>query len=98
MGIPESHEIFPFLERTANHYLKKDTLKADGSIDQFLNLVEISNPDLNEEDLENLVDKFIAELDACVLSYFGFHWDHADLIVDQVCVLFFVFKSPYLIP
>ena len=38
-----------------------------------------------EPDADSLFIKLVEEFERCILSYFGFHWSHADLMISQVC-------------
>ncbi|KAF5741877.1 hypothetical protein HS088_TW10G00884 [Tripterygium wilfordii] len=38
----------------------------------------------NEPDADSLFVKLVEEFERCTLSYFAFHWSHADLMISQV--------------
>ncbi|KAL5070355.1 hypothetical protein RYX36_021242, partial [Vicia faba] len=38
----------------------------------------------NEPDADSLYVKFVEEFERCILSYFGFHWNHCDILISQV--------------
>ncbi|KAJ8764702.1 hypothetical protein K2173_007791 [Erythroxylum novogranatense] len=38
----------------------------------------------DEPDADSLFVKLLEELERCILSYFAFHWSHADLLISQV--------------
>ncbi|CAI5509205.1 unnamed protein product, partial [Closterium sp. Naga37s-1] len=38
----------------------------------------------SEAEVEQVGEELSAELDACMLSYFGFHWPHSALMIEQV--------------
>lgn len=38
----------------------------------------------DEVEADSLFVKLLEELERCILSYFAFHWSHADLIMHQV--------------
>jgi len=37
-----------------------------------------------EPDADSLYVKLVEEFERCILSYFAFHWSHADLLISQV--------------
>ena len=37
-----------------------------------------------EPDSDSLFVKLVEEFERCILSYFAFHWSHADLLIGQV--------------
>lgn len=39
-----------------------------------------------ELDGDSLFIKLVEEFERCILSYFAFHWSHADLMISQVIV------------
>ena len=38
----------------------------------------------DEHEADSLFVKLLEEFERCILSYFAFHWSHADLIMHQV--------------
>ncbi|KAL5072358.1 hypothetical protein RYX36_011342 [Vicia faba] len=38
----------------------------------------------NEPDADSLYVKLVEEFERCILSYFGFHWNHCDILISQV--------------
>ncbi|GMI73861.1 hypothetical protein like AT1G06750 [Hibiscus trionum] len=38
----------------------------------------------NELDVDSLYVKLVEEFERCILSYFAFHWSHADIMISQV--------------
>lgn len=38
----------------------------------------------DEPDADSLFVKLLEEFERCILSYFAFHWSHADLLISQV--------------
>ncbi|GLU03627.1 hypothetical protein SLE2022_208160 [Rubroshorea leprosula] len=38
----------------------------------------------SEPDVDSLYVKLVEEFERCILSYFAFHWSHADLMISQV--------------
>lgn len=43
-----------------------------------------------EPGADSLFIKLVEEFERCILSYFAYHWSHADLMISQVCV-----KNPF---
>lgn len=44
----------------------------------------------NETDVDSLFVKLVEEFERCILSYFAFHWCHADLTITQVIIYVYV--------
>lgn len=38
----------------------------------------------NEPEADSLLVKLVEEFERCILSYFAFHWSHADITISQV--------------
>uniref|UniRef100_A0A7N0T3V6 Zeta toxin domain-containing protein n=1 Tax=Kalanchoe fedtschenkoi TaxID=63787 RepID=A0A7N0T3V6_KALFE len=73
MGFTDRREC-PNLCKLASEYIRK----ADGCEDDIYTFFS------NEPDADSLFVKLIEEFERCILSYFGFHWDQADLMISQV--------------
>lgn len=41
-----------------------------------------------EPDVDSLYVKLVEEFERCILSYFAFHWSHADLMISQVIKIY----------
>lgn len=41
----------------------------------------------SEIDADSLYVKLVEEFERCILSYFAFHWNHADFMIAQVVLL-----------
>lgn len=39
----------------------------------------------DEPDADSLFVKLVEEFERCILSYFAFHWSHAEIMISQVC-------------
>lgn len=53
---------------------------------------------VNEPNADSLFVKLVEEFERCILSYFGFHWGHAELMISQVpwkWVLFHIMYDLY---
>ncbi|KAK7284088.1 hypothetical protein RJT34_18827 [Clitoria ternatea] len=64
----------PHLCRLASEYIRK----CDGCEDDIYAFFK------NEPDADSLYVKLVEEFERCILSYFGYHWSYADLIMSQV--------------
>ncbi|CAL0326868.1 unnamed protein product [Lupinus luteus] len=64
----------PHLCRLASEYIRK----CEGCEDDIYAFFE------NEPDADSLYVKLVEEFERCILSYFGFHWRHGDLMMSQV--------------
>lgn len=73
MGFTDRREC-PNLCKLACEYIRK----ADGCEDDIYTFFS------GEPDADSLFVKLIEEFERCILSYFGFHWDQADLMISQV--------------
>eukprot|EP00897_Mesotaenium_endlicherianum_P009991 jgi/Mesen1/901/ME001156S00135 len=81
VGVPPDHPVAAPLAQAAEDYLKGDKSKADHSRDEVLALICSATEAQSEITLT--AQHLVAELDACLVTYFGFHWHHADVLVDQ---------------
>ncbi|KAE9585542.1 putative Zeta toxin domain-containing protein [Lupinus albus] len=63
----------PHLCRLASEYIRK----CEGCEDDIYAFFE------NEPDADSLYVKLVEEFERCILSYFGFHWRHGDLMMTQ---------------
>ncbi|KAJ8749484.1 hypothetical protein K2173_025679 [Erythroxylum novogranatense] len=73
MGIVDKRQC-PQLNKLAAEYIKK----CEGcEEDMFSFFAEEPNAD-------SLFVKLVEEFERCILSYFAFHWSHADLLISQV--------------
>ncbi|GAV83355.1 Zeta_toxin domain-containing protein, partial [Cephalotus follicularis] len=73
MGFKDRREC-PQLCKLAAEYIKK----CDGCEDDIYTFFS------NEPDADSLFVKLVEEFERCILSYFAFHWSHADLMISQV--------------
>ncbi|CAN0886431.1 Calmodulin calcium-dependent NAD kinase [Linum grandiflorum] len=64
----------PHLCKLASEYIRK-TETCEEDVYAFF---------ADELDADSLFVKLVEELERCILSYFAFHWTHADLIISQV--------------
>lgn len=64
----------PHLCRLASEYIRK----YEGFEDDIYAFFE------NEPDADSLYVKLVEEFERCILSYFGFHWNHCDIMISQV--------------
>ncbi len=70
--------------KVAEDYLKGDKSSADDSRENACILVSGSSEDESEE--KWLYHELLKELDACMLAYFSFHWNHASALLEHVGV------------
>lgn len=73
MGFKDRREC-PQLCKLASEYIKK----SEGCEDDIYTFFE------GEQDVDSLFVKLVEEFERCILSYFAFHWSHADLMISQV--------------
>ncbi|XP_057438582.1 calmodulin calcium-dependent NAD kinase-like isoform X2 [Lotus japonicus] len=64
----------PHLCRLASEYIRK----CEGCEDDIYAFFE------REPDADSLYVKLVEEFERCILSYFGFHWNHGDIMISQV--------------
>ncbi|MBA0736393.1 hypothetical protein Gogos_009952 [Gossypium gossypioides] len=64
----------PLLCKLATEYIRK----CDGCEEDIYTYFS------NEPDVDSLFVKLVEEFERCILSYFAFHWSHADLMISQV--------------
>jgi hypothetical protein len=76
MGFKD-RRICPDLCRLASEYISK----CEGFEDDIYAYFE------NEPDCDSLYVKLVEEFERCILSYFGFHWNHCDILISQVCLI-----------
>ncbi|XWS36383.1 hypothetical protein CRYUN_Cryun20dG0080600 [Craigia yunnanensis] len=73
MGFKDRRER-PLLCKLAAEYIRK----SEGCEDDIYTFFS------NEPDVDSLLVKLLEEFERCILSYFAFHWSHADLMISQV--------------
>ncbi|KAL5100016.1 hypothetical protein RYX36_004343, partial [Vicia faba] len=73
MGFKD-RRIGPDICRLASEYISK----YEGFEDDIYAYFE------NEPDADSLYVKLVEEFERCILSYFGFHWNHCDILISQV--------------
>ncbi|CAI8585340.1 unnamed protein product [Vicia faba] len=73
MGFKD-RRIGPDICRLASEYISK----YEGFEDDIYSYFE------NEPDADSLYVKLVEEFERCILSYFGFHWNHCDILISQV--------------
>ncbi|KAL5076647.1 hypothetical protein RYX36_015631 [Vicia faba] len=73
MGFKD-RRIGPDICRLASEYISK----YEGFEDDIYAYFE------NEPDADSLYVKLVEEFEICILSYFGFHWNHCDILISQV--------------
>jgi len=78
MGFKD-RRICPDLCRLASEYISK----CEGFEDDIYAYFE------NEPDCDSLYVKLVEEFERCILSYFGFHWNHCDILISQVCFVIY---------
>lgn len=61
--------------------MRGDKSKSDTSRDELMALAVEACSCLKQDMVCNLSEDLVKELDACILSFFGFHWNHADLLL-----------------
>ena len=84
MGIPPDHGSAPALATAAEAYLRGDKSASDCSRHRLFLLVSSACALVTAEEIKELGQALVGELDACMLAYFGFHWHHAETLLDQV--------------
>ncbi|TYH11301.1 hypothetical protein ES288_A07G247300v1 [Gossypium darwinii] len=73
MGFKDRREC-PLLCKLSAEYIRK----LEGCEDDIYTFFS------NEPDVDSLFVKLVEEFERCILSYFAFHWCHADLMITQV--------------
>ncbi|XP_022759753.1 uncharacterized protein LOC111306110 isoform X1 [Durio zibethinus] len=73
MGFKDRREC-PLLCKLAAEYIRK----SEGCEEDIYTFFS------NEPDVDSLFVKLLEEFERCILSYFAFHWSHADLMICQV--------------
>ncbi|KAM7254092.1 hypothetical protein ACFE04_031774 [Oxalis oulophora] len=73
MGFKDKREC-PHLCKLASEYIRK----YDGFEDDIYTFFSA------EPDADSLFVKLVEEFERCILSYFAFHWSHADLMISQI--------------
>ncbi|CAI0385605.1 unnamed protein product [Linum tenue] len=73
MGFADKRQC-PHLCKLAAEYIRKTETCEEDAFTFFA----------EELDADSLFVKLVEELERCILSYFAFHWSHADLIISQV--------------
>jgi len=73
MGFKDRREC-PHLCKLANEYIRKS-----GSCEE-----DIYSFFSEEPGADSLFIKLVEEFERCILSYFAYHWSHADLMISQV--------------
>ncbi|KAL1188000.1 Calmodulin calcium-dependent NAD kinase [Cardamine amara subsp. amara] len=73
MGFKDRREC-PHLCKLANEYIRKS-----GSCEE-----DIYGFFAEEPDADTLFIKLVEEFERCILSYFAYHWCHADLMISQI--------------
>lgn len=69
------------LSKLADDYLRVNRSSSDGGRENtFMCLTSL----LSEDEIESFYVDIVREFEACMLSYFSFHWDHSSVIIDQV--------------
>ncbi|CAI5523716.1 unnamed protein product [Closterium sp. Naga37s-1] len=87
LGLPTDLAAVALLAQAADDYVWGDKSTSDKSRANLLALVAQTGGGSAEGEAEageELGEELIAELDACMLSYFGFHWPHSALMIEQV--------------
>lgn len=88
LGIPPELAAAHLLAQAADDYVKGDKSRADKSRENLLALAASACSQVAQQDherhVQKLTRKLIQELDTCMLAYFGFHWHHAGLLIEQV--------------
>lgn len=69
-----------WLSKFADDYLVNRNSSDGGQENIFVHLTGL----LSEDEIESLYVELLREFEACMLSYFSFHWDHSSHIIDQV--------------
>lgn len=75
MGFADKREC-PHLCKLASDYI----IKTDDSEENIYSFFA------EEPDADSLYIKLVEEFERCILSYFGFHWNHAHLMISQVII------------
>ncbi|XP_022771219.1 uncharacterized protein LOC111314291 [Durio zibethinus] len=73
MGFKDRREC-PLLCKLASEYIRK----SEGCEEDIYTFFS------NEPDVDSLFVKLVEEFERCILSYFAFHWSHADLTISQI--------------
>ncbi|XP_031372130.1 uncharacterized protein LOC116187528 [Punica granatum] len=73
LGFKDRREC-PHLCKLASEYMRK----SEGCEDDIYTFFA------DEPDADSLFVKLVEEFERCTLSYFGFHWSHAELMISQV--------------
>ncbi|CAN8247518.1 unnamed protein product [Cochlearia groenlandica] len=73
MGFKDRREC-PHLCKLANEYIRKSDCSEEDIYSFFS----------EEPDADSLFIKLVEEFERCILSYFAYHWSHADLMISQI--------------
>eukprot|EP00898_Chlorokybus_atmophyticus_P001749 jgi/Chlat1/2575/Chrsp175S02416 len=80
LGLNSTDSTAPWLCKVAMKYIRGDKSASDTSREHLIRLAENACAE-TPLDVTDLAADLVAELDACMYSYFGFHWDHADMLL-----------------
>jgi hypothetical protein len=82
IGLQACDVCYDTFMKVAEHYVRGDKSKSDTSRDELMALAVDACSCLNEERVGDLTQDLVKELDACILSFFGFHWNNAELLLE----------------
>lgn len=81
IGLQPCDVCYDVFKKVAEHYVRGNKSKGDTSRDELMALAVDACSCLDEAMIRRLTQDLVKELDACILSFFGFHWDHADMLL-----------------
>ncbi|CAM6081855.1 unnamed protein product [Calypogeia fissa] len=84
MGLDSDTPAAKRLAKVAEDYLRGDKSRSDESLETLFDFLTRVCPSITDDEIEDLNKQFVQELDICMVTYFSFHWDHKDKILDQV--------------
>ncbi|XP_024528801.1 uncharacterized protein LOC9631455 [Selaginella moellendorffii] len=85
LGLRKGSAIARRLAEVAKDYLAGDKSSSDHSLEGILVFLSKIGADPDDEAVMlDLHREIVRELDACMISYFAFHWHHASQLLDQV--------------
>lgn len=81
VGLQPCDICYSAFKKVAEHYVQGNKSKGDTSRDELMALAVDACSCLKEDMIGGLTQDLVKELDACILSFFAFHWDHADMLL-----------------
>ncbi|KAJ7296129.1 hypothetical protein O6H91_Y142300 [Diphasiastrum complanatum] len=85
IGLSKSSEVGKRLAEVAERYLHGgEQSPSNQTLESLICFINGACPRIGDEELGFLNRELVKELDACMLSYFSFHWHYTAELLDQV--------------